>query len=387
MGEGSHGTHEFYSERARITQRLIEEKNFNAIAIEGDWPNAMHIHRFIQGGEGDAELSLSQFKRFPRWMWRNKEVLALIEWLRNYNNQNHNVGFYGLDLYGMYPAINEIIAYLEKTDPESSERARERYSCFGTEGEQAYGRAVYLGVSEPCRRGAISELVALRRSYVDSEEHFLAEENAKLISDAEEYYRSMFADPASSWNLRDRHMADTLDHLIAHLDRRGRGKIIIWAHNSHVSDALATSASRRGELTLGQLARERHGEDVVLVGLTTYDGSVTAAHDWGGEGKIYNINPAHADSVENLFHQTGINKFLLIPEGPVAETLASTFSQRAIGVIYRPETERQSHYMSVIPASEFDAFIHIDRTQALRPLDKLTEWIGDEPPDTYPTSL
>lgn len=392
LGEGSHGTHEFYQERAKISQRLIEEKGFRAIAIEGDWPDVSYINRYIQTGLGNSSEALSQFKRFPLWMWRNQEWLSFIEWLKDFNQgREDKVAVYGLDLYGLYPAINEIISYLESVDPNAAETARRQYACFGTEGGEDYGRSVHLGVGERCRRQAVSQLVALRRSWQDDEEHFIAEGNAELIIDAEEYYRAIFQDPSGSWNIRERHMADTFDHLLAHLDRRlGKsGKIIVWAHNSHVSDARATSAIARGDLTLGQILRERHDRDVFSVGFTTFSGTVTAARDWGEKGEVYQVEPGHFDSIERLFHESTHGNFLLIQklDNKSSNYLQETFSQRAIGVVYRPQTERQSHYLSVIPALEFDAFIHIDQTSAIESLDILRAWAGREAPDTYPSAV
>ena len=411
LGEASHGTHEFYAERTRITRRLIKELGFNAVAIEGDWPDAHRVNRYIRGADDDAspEQSLLGFRRFPTWMWRNADVVELVGWLRRHNDAHESpvdhVGFYGLDLYSLYSSIECVVRYLDRVDPAAAARARERYACFETNAgdEHGYGRAVSLGVSEPCRREAVAQLVELRRladGYLHDDgraaedEQFFAEENARAVTDAEEYYRSMFSDPSGSWNLRDRHMADTLDNLIAHLDRRGDetkvgGRVVIWAHNSHVGDARATESARRGELTLGQLARERYGSDAVLVGMTTYDGTVTAAADWGASAKRWAVTPALADSLEELLHSVGIGSFMLIPEleRESHSVLSEVRLQRAIGVVYRPQTERQSHFLYVNPAERFDAIIHIDRTSAVTPLDRPHEWVFNEPPEAYPTAL
>lgn len=407
LGEASHGTHEFYAERARITRRLIEERGFNAVAIEGDWPDAHRVSRWA-GGAGpdrDAEEALGGFRRFPTWMWRNADVLDFVGWLRAWNERvdsgSRRVGFYGLDLYSLYASIEAVVGYLDRVDPDAAARARERYACFEPFGEesQAYGRAVTLGVSEPCRREAIAQLVELRRrageylrrdGFAAEEEQFLAEENARVIADAEEYYRSMFGDPRSSWNLRDRHMADTLDHLLAHLDRRsGAGRVVVWAHNSHVGDARATEMGERGDLTLGRLARERHGSDAVLVGFTTHEGTVTAATDWGGAALRRVVRPGLPTSLEALLHAVGLPAFLLVPaRGDAAwRPLDRTRIARAIGVIYRPQTERQSHYFAARTAQQYDALVHIDVTRAVEPLERGAGWIEDEPPETYPTAL
>lgn len=407
LGEASHGTHEFYAERARITRRLVEECGFTAVAIEGDWPDAQRVNRYLRGGgpDHDAEEALRGFRRFPTWMWRNAEVLDLVGRLRHHNDRvthdSRRVGFYGLDLYSLYTSIEAVLAYLDRVDPEAAARARERYACFTPYGEesQAYGRAVTLGVSEPCRREAIAQLVDLRRHAADylrrdgfaaEDEQLIAEENARTVADAEEYYRSMFGDPGASWNLRDRHMADTLDHLLAHLDRHvGTGRVVVWAHNSHVGDARATELGERGDLTLGRLARERHGRDAVLVGFTTYDGTVTAATTWGGPALRRTVRPGLPGSLEALLHEVGLPGFVLVPQpgGAALRALDRTRIARAIGVIYRPETERQSHYVGSRTAAQYDALIHVDGTRAVEPLEREAAWLEGEPPATYPTAL
>lgn len=406
LGEATHGTREFYAERLRITRRLIEEHGFNAIAIEGDWPDAHRVNRFVRGAtdHGGADSALGGFTRFPSWMWRNEETLELVSYLRHHNSKQRSevdqVGFYGLDLYGLFSAIEAVIGYLDEHDPQAALIARDRYSCFGafTGEPQSYGQAVTLGVSESCRRSAVAQLVELRRmafelphdGFAYADERFLAEENARCVTAAEEYYRSMFSDPRGSWNLRDRHMAETLDQLIAHLDRyTGQAKVVVWAHNSHVGDARATEASRRGELTLGQLARQRHGRSTFLLGMTTYDGTVTAARDWGEPPMVRDIRPAHAGSIEELLHHVGLDSLLLTPTPGTAayEELDRAYGERAIGVVYRPETERESHYLAANPARQFDAIVHIDRTTAITPLDGDAPWAGYEPPETYPTAL
>lgn len=406
LGEATHGSREFYAERLRITQRLIEENGFNAVAIEGDWPDAHRVNRYVRGagGPGDAERALGGFTRFPAWMWRNEQAVELVNFLHHHNSMHRSevdqVGFYGLDLYGLFSAIEAVIDYLDEIDPGCAAMARERYSCFGafTDDPQSYGHAISLGVSEPCRREAVAQLVELRRmalampkdGFAYADERFLAEENARCVTAAEEYYRTMFSDPRGSWNLRDRHMADTLDQIVAHLERyAGRAKVVVWAHNSHVGDARATEASGRGELTLGQLARERHGHQTALVGMTTYEGTVTAAHDWGQPPALRDVRPAHAGSIEELLHHVGLDTLLLAPaQGTAAyRELNRPFGERAIGVVYRPETEYQSHYLTANPARQFDAIVHVDRTTALSPIDPVGTWVGAEPPETYPTAL
>ncbi len=407
LGEASHGTHEFYRERARITKRLIGELGFAAVAVEGDWPDADRVSRYVQGAgeDGDAEEALRGFRRFPTWMWRNAEVLDFVGWLRAHNeslpSDQAGVGFYGLDLYSLNASMEAVVAYLDEVDPGAAARARERYECLHpfAQDSSGYGQAVLLGASEPCRRRVLEQLVELRRHAGDylrtdglpaEDRYFLAEQNATVVADAEEYYRTMFGGPAPSWNLRDRHMADTLDRLQVHLARHGgEGRIVVWEHNSHVGDARSTEMTQRGELNLGQLVRERHGRDTVLVGFTTNTGTVTAASEWGGEAERKRVRPALADSCEALLHATGIPAFLLCPLGSSSSgrALREPRLQRAIGVIYRPESERASHWFAACVSQQFDALVHIDVTRAVEPLERTGEWELGEPPETYPTSL
>lgn len=405
LGEASHGTHEFYAERARITRRLVEQEGFTAVAVEADWPDAYRVNRFVrsQGTDPDADRALLGFERFPTWMWRNADVLDFIAWLRAHNDahRDRQAGFYGLDLYSLHTSADAVVAYLQRVDPPAAARARERYACFDPYAGDShrYGQAVILGVSDPCRQRVVNQLVELRRragdylhrdGLVAEDEQFVAEQNARVIADAEEYYRTMFGEHAASWNLRDRHMADTLDELVAHLDRHdGSPRVVVWAHNSHVGDARHTEMRSRGELNLGQLMRERHGRDAVLVGFTTYDGSVTAAHEWGDAPRRRRVRPALPESGEALMHATGIPAFLLLPDTQLdaAELLHQPRLHRAIGVIYRPETERASHYLHTRLADQFDALIHLDRTHAVHPLEREPSWDLIEPPETYPTAL
>lgn len=407
LGEASHGTHEFYAERARITKRLIAEHGFSGMAIEGDWPDAHRVSRYIQGADEDedAEQALRGFRRFPAWMWRNADVVDLVGWLRAHNDDlpegARKAGFYGLDLYSLGSSMAAVIAYLDDHDPDAAVRARNRYECLQPfAGESAaYGQAVLAGVSDPCRRQVTEQLVELRRSAGDylrhdgtmaEDEQFFAEQNAAVVLNAEEYYRSMFGDRAGSWNLRDRHMADTLDQLLAHLDRHGgTARLVVWAHNSHVGDARATEMSRRGELNIGQLLRERHGRDVVNVGFTTNSGTVTAADDWNAPATRKQVRPALPESHEALLHATGLPAFLLCPlaAGDSGTALHEARLERAIGVIYRPQTERQSHYFGASATRQFDALVYIDHTRAVEPLEPSPRWQRGEPPETYPTAL
>jgi erythromycin esterase-like protein len=407
LGEASHGTHEFYRTRAEITKRLIAEKGFAAVAVEADWPDAYRINRYVRGASDDAEAveALGDFERFPAWMWRNADVLDFVGWLREYNDDlasgASKVGFYGLDLYSLHGSIEAVLDYLDKVDPEAARRARYRYSCFEHFGEdtQAYGYAATIDVTDSCENEVVTQLIELQRraaelarrdGRVAADEFFFAEQNARLVKNAEQYYRSMFHGRVSSWNLRDRHMAETLDALRAHLDMQRRGtKIIVWEHNSHLGDARATEMGERGEWNVGQLVREQVGMQAVLVGFTTYDGTVTAATDWGGPAERKSVRPALPGSYEALFHEARSKRFLLNlrDDAEVASMLRTPRLERAIGVIYRPETERVSHYFRARLPAQFDAVIHIDRTRAVEPLERNSQWVAGELPETFPTGV
>ncbi len=393
LGEASHGTHEFYQERARITQRLISELGFDAVAVEADWPDAYRINRYVRGesDDADAEAALGDFQRFPRWMWRNEVVRDFVGWLRNWNDaqpaDGMRAGFYGLDLYSLSSSMQSVIHYLDKIDPEGAQRARARYACFDHFGDdpQAYGYQTTRGVTEPCENEAVGQLVELQRragelanrnGRVAADEFFFAEQNARLARNAEAYYRAMFYGRISSWNLRDRHMAETIDALVPHL--RGRngptgGRIVVWAHNSHLGDARATEMGAGGELNVGQLMRQRYGDDALLIGFSTYTGTVTAAHNWDQPAQRYRVRPGLPGSWEELLHETGRDRFVFdIPKsGVLADELREPRLQRAIGVIYRPETERFSHYSEVQLPDQFDALIHLDVTSALHPWTRM----------------
>ena len=410
LGEASHGTHEFYRERAQITKRLIDEKGFTAVAVEADWPDAYRVNRYVRGTSSDAEAidSLAGFKRFPTWMWRNADVLDFIGWLRSYNDalprSTNKAGFYGLDLYSLHSSIEAVLGYLAKVDPEAAKRARYRYSCFDHFGEntQAYGYVASFNLTASCENEVVSQLVELRRRAADyasrdgrvaADDFFFAEQNARLVKNAEEYYRSMFRGSVRSWNLRDTHMAETLDSLVAHLESQGQpARIVVWEHNSHLGDARATEMGERGELNVGQLVRERHGNSAVLVGFSTYAGTVTAASDWDAPAERKTVRSALKDSYEALFHEVGIPRFQISTrkKSSIASALSEPRLERAIGVIYRPETERQSHYFYARLADQFDALLHFDQTRAVEPLERTPEWnmheVG-EPAETFPSGL
>lgn len=406
IGEGSHGTHEFYATRADITRALIESCGFNAVAVEADWPDAYRVNRYVMGlsNDVDANEALSDFRRFPAWMWRNRDVLAFVEWLRAHNETLNTprlmTRFYGLDLYSLRASMEAVVAYLDEVDPEEANRARARYACFdhvGGEG-QAYGFALAHSEAPPCENEVVTQLIELRRraagylrrdGWVADDEFFFAEQNALLVRDAEEYYQQMYRADVSSWNLRDRHMAATLDSLVEHLTRQlGSAKVVVWEHNTHVGDARATEMNSRGELNVGQLARQRYGSDTALIGFTTFDGTVTASSTWGGQCERKRVRPALPGSHELTLHGVGVDRFWLDLGDPASHSAMLTPRlERAIGVIYRPETERGSHYFHARLSEQFDVVIHHDHTSAVEPLERTSLWEAGEPPETYPTGL
>jgi len=411
IGESSHGTHEFYQARAEITKWLIEEKGFDAVAAEADWPDAYRVNRYVRGSgeDGSADEALGGFERFPAWMWRNVVVRDFVDWLHAHNQRHREhgdrqVGFYGLDLYSLHRSMREVIAYLDTVDPRAAARARERYACFdhtSADDGQAYGFAAAFGAGLSCERQAIEQLIEMQRSALEyarrdgllaEDELFYAQQNAQTVRNAEVYYRAMLGGRVTSWNLRDQHMAQTLQAVQAHLGRHRDeepARMVVWAHNSHVGDARATEVGSDGQLTLGQLARERYGEASRLIGFTTYKGTVTAASEWGGIAERKVVRPALNGSVEEMFHETGRSAFLVSPmiSRAAAEPLDAVRLGRAIGVIYQPATERQSHYYHVRAGDQFDAVIHIDNTRALEPLETTSLWVAGETPETYPTGL
>jgi erythromycin esterase-like protein len=406
LGEASHGTHEFYAERARITKRLIEECGVMAVAAEADWPDAARVNRYVRGtsDDHDATEALEDFRRFPQWMWRNTDVIEFVEWLRLHNDALPSgapkVGFYGLDLYSLRASMEGVLRYLEKEDPEAAKRALTRYACFDQFGDdaRAYGFLTGTGLAQRCRDEAVAQLAdmlrrtaaAARNGGATDDDVFDAVQNARLVKNAEEYYRTMFVGDVSSWNLRDRHMVETLDALVEHLDQRsGRAKVAVWAHNSHLGDARATEMAQRGELNVGQLVRSKYGREAVLVGFTTHHGTVTAASDWDGPAERKRVRPALLGSYEKTFHATKLPRFLLTwRDGDSARRrLLEARLERAIGVIYRPDTERGSHYFHARIADQFDAVLHFDETRAVEPLELSAEWEAGEVPETFPFAV
>ncbi|HKT85245.1 MAG TPA: erythromycin esterase family protein [Novosphingobium sp.] len=394
LGEATHGTHEFYAARAAITRRLIERHGFNIVAVEGDWPDIARIdayarHRAARPRKGEP------FVRFPTWMWRNEEVLAFADWLRAHNEgrpEDERAGMFGLDVYSMGESIHAVIAYLDEHDPPAAAEARRRYGCLmpWQDEPQHYGREVEFGTLHGCDDSVLAQLrnlLAERMEYIDQdgEAFFDAEQNARIVRAAEQYYRSMYRGAASSWNLRDRHMFDTLLRLMAH---REDARAVIWAHNSHVGNASATAMGWRGEFNIGELVRAAFGDEAVLVGFGTDRGTVAAASDWGAEMHIKTVRPARDDSWEVAFRRTGQARSLTDWRGhkdkELVKLLSQTLLERAIGVIYRPETELASHYFESVIADQFDAFVWFEETRAVTPL-------GHErphgAPETWPFGL
>jgi erythromycin esterase-like protein len=335
-------------------------------------------------------------------MWRNREVVRFLRWMRAENAgrpADARGGFYGLDLYSLHRSMSRVIEYLDRVDPAAAARARRGYACFDVFGDdvQLYGYTAGLSLERSCEDEVVEQLLDLRRRAAEyasrdgriaADEYFAAEQNARVVCDAEAYYRAMFRGGAESWNLRDRHMMATLDALIDQAKRQGRpARTVVWAHNSHLGDARATGLSQLGELNLGQLARERYGRAVCVVGMTTHDGEVTAAHEWEEPAALRTVRPSLPGSYERLFHDSGSGTFMLALGAPdLARALAGPRLERAIGVLYRPETERASHYFTARLPEQFDLLVHIDRTRAVEPLEKWSRHDVDLP-DTYPTGV
>lgn len=409
IGEASHGTHEFYRARAEITQRLIDEAGYDAIAVEADWPDAYRVNRYVCGKSEDvtADQALLDFERFPTWMWRNKEVEEFVKWLHAYNHRTTEpheeiipVGFYGLDMYSMGTSVRAVINYLEKVSPDDAKLARERYSCLDhfIDEPQRYGYATESGFAESCEHEIIEQLMELREKqyeylryngFVAEDEYFYAKQNAKVVKSAEEYYRSLYrGGRPNSWNLRDQHMAETLDELADHLSRKLNrdARIVVWAHNSHIGDASATDMRNRKEINIGQLARHEYKDKTLLVGFSTHTGTVTAASEWDAPMERKRVRSSIPGSYENIFFQVSHRNFLLDlrENNEAVDLLQEPRLQRAIGVIYRPETERISHYYYTCLPEQFDFMLHYDETNAVKPLETTMQWHKGELEETYP---
>jgi erythromycin esterase len=395
LGEASHGTSEYYAWRSRISERLIQEKDFSFIAVEGDWPDCYEVNRYVKGYQGsgaNAREALHAFRRWPTWMWANEEVSSLVEWLRHHNDALPNeekIGFYGLDVYSLWDSLGEVIEYLERVDPDALPAARRAYKCFEPYGEdvQEYARATAF-VPTSCEDEVVEMLSELSRRTSehpeDPEARFDAEQNALVARDAEAYYRAMVRGGASSWNVRDRHMAETLERLMRH---HGRGaKAIVWEHNTHIGDARFTDMTDFGMVNVGQLAREqRGGEDVVLVGFGSHRGSVIAGAEWGAPMQRMRVPPAREGSWEDIFHRAGEEDRLLVFAGLREEGgFFEPREHRAIGVVYDPARERYGNYVPTVLPRRYDAFLYLDETRALHPLHVSPREDG-EPPVTFPS--
>jgi len=382
IGEASHGTSEFYRMRARITRELIEQRGFDLVAIEGDWPDTAMLDRYVRGWRG-PDLDEPAFSRFPVWMWRNREMLAFVDWVHRHNHRmddpQRRVSLHGLDLYSLYHSIRSVLGYLERIDPAAAERARQRYACFSPwEREPAvYGRATVAGEREDCEQQVVAMLMdllqnRLRYRTLDGEAVFDTEQNARVVRSAEQYYRTMYYGSRESWNLRDRHMFDTLRSVMAH--RGDDTRAVVWAHNSHIGDASSTEMGMRGEINIGQLARDHWGPGAFLLGFGTDHGTVAAASSWDGPMQVMSVRPGMEGSWEQLFHQVPVQRFMLGLRDRLSDALqhdlARKHLERAIGVIYRPETERVSHYFDAMLAQQFDEYIWFDETRAVGPLDR-----------------
>ncbi|RWF53424.1 MAG: protein-L-isoaspartate(D-aspartate) O-methyltransferase [Mesorhizobium sp.] len=396
LGEASHGTSEFYRARAAITRRLIEKHGFTIVAVEADWPDAAAIDRYVRHRPPRANAG-PPFQRFPTWMWRNTDVAAFVDWMRQHNERirisSRLAGFYGLDIYNMSGSIGAVLQYLDRVDPQAAKIARERYGCLTPWQHEpsTYGRVALTSGYEKCEQAVLEqcrELLAKQLDYAqqDGVDFLDATQNARLIASAERYYRIMYYGGAQSWNLRDTHMFETLEHL---LEARGpNAKAVVWAHNSHIGDARYTEMGIvRDEVNIGQLCRQRFGDEAALIGLSTHSGTVAAASDWDSEMEIKQVRPSHNDSYERLCHDCGVSRFLLDikRDDDLRERLLERRLERFIGVIYRPETELRSHYADASLAQQFDAFAWFDETVAVTPLGP--EHMGTGVPDTYPFGL
>jgi erythromycin esterase-like protein len=376
IGEASHGTSDFYRTRAAITKRLIERHGFTIVAVEADWPDAGHVDRYVRGLAPSA-WKRHVFSRFPVWMWRNTDVQTFARWLHQHNHQKApelRVEFRGLDVYSLRNSIREVLNYLDRVDPELAHEARRRYGCLTPwqDDPALYGHFVERGGVMPCEQPVVEQLNAMLAEQLaglikDDEAFFNATQNATVVQAAEQYYRAIYRGTSASWNLRDRHMFDTLRALLKH--RGPEAKAVVWAHNSHIGNAAATEMGWEGQFNIGQLCRTAYGRDVVLIGMSTDRGQVAAADDWDGDMRIKDVRPSRADSWEHQFLEAGVAASLTDWRDPLREDLRQALStpllERAIGVIYRPESERTSHYFKAVLAEQFDAMVWIEQTQAV----------------------
>lgn len=406
LGEASHGTHDFYTWRAALTRRLIEEHGFSFVAVEGDWPDCERINRYVKGNAGlhaTAASVVHEFARWPTWMWANREVVEFVHWLRHHNDSRpspQKVGFYGLDVYSLWESLDEILRYLEKHEPSSLPLAHRAMACFEpyARDEHRYARATRL-VNASCEEDVVSLLAGLRQSASrksqdgarpgrggplrDADDQMSAEQNAIVVRDAERYYRIMLNGGPHSWNLRDRHMFETLERLMTHHGPSARG--IVWEHNTHIGDARYTDMVDEGTINVGQLVREAHPDRSLLVGFSSHSGEVIAGAAWGAEMTRMTVPPARPGSWEDVLHHaaSGQDQLLIFGGGGGPEQLATERGHRAIGVVYRPERERYGNYVPTQLARRYDALIALDKTSALHPLHMPPS--PPEVPDTYPS--
>jgi len=398
LGEASHGTSEFYRWRAELSKRLIQEKGFSFVAVEGDWPDCYSVNRYVRGmsGSGDsAREVLHAFARWPTWMWANQEIVEFADWLRDWNDHRApegRVGFYGLDVYSLWDSMHAVTEYLERMDPDLAREARLAYRCFEPYAEdvQEYARATAL-VPTSCEDEAVAVLRALRADAPafkedGAEGYFNAEQNALVARNAEVYYRTMVRGGPASWNVRDRHMIETLERLTAHHGPHARA--IVWEHNTHIGDARFTDMARAGMFNVGQLARQGHGEEgVVLVGFGTHRGTVIAAEEWGAPMERMRVPSARRGSVEDALHHAVEGDALLCFDGTQDGGVAGLdepLPHRAIGVVYEPTHEEWGNYVPTILPRRYDAFLFLDETHAVTPLHMPVR-VDGELPETYPT--
>ncbi|KAF8067023.1 putative erythromycin esterase [Lyophyllum atratum] len=410
IGDGSHGTSEFYASRAAITKRLIDKHGFNIVAVESDWPDAAVVDRHVRHKTAKVKRDGLPFKRFPGWMWKNEEVKEFVDWLRERNSHckpEERAGFYGLDLYSLDTSIQAVVEYLDRTDPNLAKQARERYGCLApyAQNPARYG-AVALGRGfAPCEKGVMDMLQDMLKKRLEvmksdaaeeNEEIFDAEQNAQVVADAEKYYRAMYYGNDESWNLRDTHFFTTLSRLLEFKKPPSPGaqnKAVVWAHNSHVGDARFTGmGQRRNELNIGQLCKQKFGTDAVIIGHGTHTGTVAAAHEWEDPMTIMKVVESRTDSYERISHDTGLPRFVLdLRKGHQDEKLRQDLSkprlQRFIGVIYRPETELMSHYESAILPRQFDAYVWFDKSSAVKALGAIKPAAPPESLETYPFGM
>jgi len=399
LGEASHGTHEYYAWRDTLSRRLIEEKGFSFIAVEGDWPDCYRVNRYVKGfpdSAASAREVLHAFERWPTWMWANAEVVQLVEWLRRHNDllsEGQKAGFYGLDVYSLWDSLYQVLAYLGKNDPKALPAAHRAFRCFEPYGEdvQEYARA-NRWVDARCEDEVVGLLAELRRTarmhpHDGREAYFNAEQNALVVKNAEHYYRTMVQGGPESWNIRDRHMTETLQRLMRH--HGPEAKAIVWEHNTHIGDARFTDMADDGMVNVGQLVREGHAEEgVMLVGFGSYRGSVIAGEEWEAPMERLRVPPARPGSWEDVLHRAGAHdRLLLLDEARTNDDLLQERGHRAIGVVYHPDYEQYGNYVPTVLPLRYDAFLFLNETQALRPLHEVKARADGEVPETYPSGV